>query len=220
MNDETPKHQVRAETLGERKDRHRARVNRIMDGLKAGTFSEGQVRNLLAGMLTIADLKGSEDKIMNIPTRKEFEKKVQQLVDEGVQFGFIIADIDHFKKYNDDYGHSTGDVVLGLVGSVLKETVREDDYLARWGGEEVGIIGIFKDEQELLEVCERLRTKVAENKGFIVGFNKVPGVTISLGAGIFKGGSFEEFFNKVDGMLNEAKQNGRNQSKILVENNV
>ncbi|KKQ91696.1 MAG: Diguanylate cyclase [Microgenomates group bacterium GW2011_GWC1_39_7b] len=203
-----------------RKDHHRARVDRIFDGLKDGTFNEEQVRKMLTGMLTIADLKGSQDNVMKMPNRSEFDKKVQKLVDEGVEFGFIIADIDHFKDFNDKYGHGVGDIVLALVGNSLKESLREGDFIARWGGEEIGILGFFKNEKELKEISERLRIKIAGIDHFTVSHEVIPGITVSLGAGIFKSGKFEDFFQKVDGKLYEAKKAGRNQVRIIESENV
>jgi diguanylate cyclase len=75
-----------------------------------------------------------------------------------VQFALIMADIDHFKRINDTYGHDTGDLVLQHVTAILKENLREHDHIGRWGGEEFLILLGGADEQGALAAIDHLQT--------------------------------------------------------------
>jgi diguanylate cyclase (GGDEF)-like protein len=122
----------------------------------------------------------------------------------------LLIDIDHFKKVNDLYGHDCGDFVLKLFSEVLSETVRDLDYVARWGGEEFLIVLSQTPKSEAYKVALRLLKEVVDhsfqydsrvlNISFSGGLNEIDA---SL--------SIEENLKIVDELLYKAKQNGRNQ---------
>ena len=72
----------------------------------------------------------------------------------------MILDIDHFKQYNDTYGHLAGDLLLAKAASIFRDTVREMDFVARYGGEEFLIVLPQSDTKEALQAAERIRHRV------------------------------------------------------------
>ena len=84
------------------------------------------------------------DELTGVANRKAFNEKLHLLMDDWrrhqVPFVLILADLDHFKRVNDSHGHSAGDRLLSAVGARLKELVRKDDFVARYGGDEFAIL--------------------------------------------------------------------------------
>jgi len=122
-------------------------------------------------------------------------------------FSFIICDIDHFKKVNDTYGHSVGDEVLKSIAKKIQDSVRESDFVARWGGEEFAILLPNTVLNEAVEVTKKIHKAIDSME-----HEKVGNVYISCGVSTFKEGDTQlSIFNRVDSALYEAKNNGRNQ---------
>lgn len=122
-----------------------------------------------------------------------------------------MIDIDHFKKFNDTYGHTFGDVVLKSVAAILRENTRYHDTVARYGGEEFAIILIDTELKEAVKLTERVRTLV-EKERLSYGEKKV-GVTISIGLTEFNpetDTSNDILIDRADKALYQSKQNGRN----------
>lgn len=123
----------------------------------------------------------------------------------------ILLDIDYFKKFNDTYGHQTGDIVLSTLGQVIRDTIRDSDFAARYGGEEFAIILHYTERPAALHVAERLR-KTVENCD-VRDKDNVLRITISLGVATFP---HEQIHNHkqivefADKALYKAKKNGRN----------
>jgi diguanylate cyclase (GGDEF)-like protein len=126
-------------------------------------------------------------------------------------FSLLIIDIDHFKKYNDTYGHLAGDEVLRRLASVFKETIRSSDYAARYGGEEFIIILPEISPEQGVEAAERIRRKVGEQR--FEGDGEAIEVTISVGVASYpeNGEDAETVIRNADEALYEAKKLGRNQ---------
>jgi len=119
----------------------------------------------------------------------------------------LFIDIDHFKYYNDLYGHSAGDVVLSKFGDIFKSCVREKDIIARYGGEEFAVILPNISEAEALKIGNRLRDAV-ENTYFEGEENQPNGkITISVGVSCYplKAKSKQELINTADDALYRAK---------------
>ena len=123
----------------------------------------------------------------------------------GIPLSIAIFDIDNFKKVNDTKGHVIGDQVLFDVAAILKNAVRESDYIGRYGGEE--FMAIFRDTGlEIAEkVSERIRQAI-EKHGFVENLK----VTISGGVSQFCGETMTEFIQSADNKLYFAKKNGKN----------
>lgn len=122
----------------------------------------------------------------------------------------LMVDIDYFKRYNDEYGHLSGDEILRRIGKVLKNGVHETDFVARYGGEEFAIILIHQGKEEAKKVAEELRKSV-ESMALKIG-GKDTRITISIGAATFPddAGSPDEIIKCADQVLYKAKTGGRN----------
>ena len=130
-------------------------------------------------------------------------------------FSILFFDIDHFKKFNDTYGHQVGDEVLKQVAVLFRNSLREDiDMPARYGGEEMIALLPETDAQGAHVVAERLRTAI-EAHGF-TGSDAPLHVTVSLGIAQFPqhGNDPLELIRKADTALYVCKKNGRNQTSI------
>ncbi|MFH0765943.1 MAG: GGDEF domain-containing response regulator [Calditrichota bacterium] len=139
----------------------------------------------------------------------------------GGELGMILADIDHFKKVNDNHGHQAGDYVLQEVARIMREAVRSIDTVARYGGEEFIFLMPETTGDGLIYVAEKLRKLIAGNN-FRAGLKpQDPGpdrITISLGAvdyPAFPAKSPGELVEKVDQALYQAKNTGRNKVVAL-----
>ena len=126
-------------------------------------------------------------------------------------FSILMIDIDHFKNFNDTYGHQAGDEVLKGVSNLLMEEAREIDIVARYGGEEFVLILLRCDIKAALKTAERIR-KMCSKKKFDIGDQHVS-VTMSIGVAMFPehAESPSSLINEADKALYKAKKLGRNQ---------
>lgn len=125
----------------------------------------------------------------------------------------VMIDIDHFKKYNDTYGHPAGDALLSAVARLLKENIRKIDIAARYGGEEFCLVLAETNKAAAVVVAEKMR-KLVELSQFQPQEARVNGrVTISLGVATFPDDatSMNDLIAIADRRLYHAKQGGRNQ---------
>ncbi|MDY0269987.1 diguanylate cyclase [Trichloromonas sp.] len=139
-------------------------------------------------------------------------EEVEKFVVKSVPFSLLLADVDHFKRINDTYGHQMGDGVLRDVSEVLRRGLRRSDALCRWGGDEFLILlrGTVLDEAK--EIAERLRQKV---ESFALPLLLGHGVTVSIGgSGLPPGRSLDRLFAEADSALYAAKATGRNRVSI------
>ncbi len=116
----------------------------------------GELNSRLAALATTDALTG-------IANHRAFHDRLAQRVQEaqrGRGFALAILDVDHFKRFNDEFGHQAGDQVLASVGATLKSNVGEGDFVARYGGEEFGVLFGGAGEAEAAVLCERLRTAI------------------------------------------------------------
>ncbi len=123
----------------------------------------------------------------------------------------ILLDIDYFKKFNDTYGHQTGDIVLRALGQVIKNSIRDSDFAARYGGEEFAIVLYYTDGPAAVQVAERLRHMVEHCD--VRDKDNVLHVTISLGVATFPHEQIrnhKQLVEYADKALYKAKENGRN----------
>ena len=152
----------------------------------------------------------THDTLTAIYNRAEYIKRVCLKI-KGAErysehFGLMLIDIDHFKLVNDNYGHVVGDKVLKKLAQTLLSNVREDDLVARWGGEEFIIIVNYATVDILENLTKKLQKKIAK-----VNFNPVSRLTVSFGLSVYIEGDTEEsLFKRVDNALYAAKQSGRN----------
>ncbi|HOO61808.1 MAG TPA: GGDEF domain-containing protein, partial [Bacillota bacterium] len=118
-------------------------------------------------------------------------------------------DIDHFKEFNDTYGHDLGDEVLKLVASSGEMMIRETDLFARFGGEEFIVVLVGTNSQNMMVVADAIRT-VMQNTG-VVHDGKTLQVTVSIGVTMArKDDTIDAVIKRADQMMYESKQQGRN----------
>lgn len=140
-----------------------------------------------------------------------FEKEIKKQAISGGDVSFVMLDIDHFKKINDSYGHTIGDAVLKELAMILSTSIRDCDYVGRYGGEEFSIILTKMNSDDTYEWCEMLRKKIQNHK-FYAGDLSIQ-VTVSMGFYCKSAkdtiGSYD-MIKTSDEALYKAKQNGRN----------
>jgi diguanylate cyclase (GGDEF)-like protein len=134
-------------------------------------------------------------------------EELEQLAGHGdhASLGMLVADLDHFKRINDEHGHPVGDAILQDVAYAMRKALRAFDLVYRIGGEEFVVLLPGADLDRTIEVGERLRAAVAEHRTGDIG------VTMSLGAAAARGSAvrFAELYGAADAALYEAKRAGR-----------
>lgn len=158
--------------------------------------------------------QANTDTLTGLPNRRFFEqianKEMSLMRRQKEYFAVLMMDIDHFKSVNDTYGHPAGDYVLVQVGRILSQTIREEDMVARIGGEEFVVASPYTNRLAAIVLAERLRKAV---EGLEIAFegNHIP-VTISIGIALMPqdGDNLSDVLGAADERLYVAKQNGRN----------
>ncbi len=160
----------------------------------------------------------TEDSLTEIANRRKFmlwfESEMTRMTRHPVSVSLAIADIDFFKSYNDSYGHQEGDYALKNIARELSHTLRNQDKIARFGGEEFIMLFPETDVKDCFLVCERLRKSVEK----LSSLRRA--VTISIGAVTChpKEGklvTFDDLLKVADSKLYDAKRSGRNQVKVV-----
>ncbi len=159
--------------------------------------------------------QASTDSLTRLFNRSKFDEvladEIELSNDTSSSLCVIFADIDFFKKINDEFGHSIGDEVLKEFAQILRESIRINDFIARWGGEEF-IITLQSTSKEQAEfIAQKIRQKVENHT-----FKHVGKRTISLGVTQYIANeSFESFIKRSDNALYKAQENGRNRVEVL-----
>ena len=132
-------------------------------------------------------------------------------------FSVLVIDIDHFKEYNDTYGHLAGDEVLSRLATVFKESVRSCDYVARYGGEEFILVLPEIGPEDGVKAAERIRKKVAKES--FAGDGKPIQVTVSVGVASYPkdGDDSQSIIRHADTALYKSKESGRNRVVLAGE---
>lgn len=140
---------------------------------------------------------------------QKLELSMQRKINLNVDFTVAIADIDNFKDLNDKYGHDCGDRVLKNIAEEIKGTVRDTDYVCRWGGEEILILFCGSGQESSGRVLERIRKNIEINGG-LYGEARI-GVTMTFGVSSSeKFSSVKEIILKADENLYHGKKSGKN----------
>jgi diguanylate cyclase (GGDEF domain) len=156
------------------------------------------------------------DGLTELYNHRYFQEQIRMQVEQSKRynnnFSLIIIDIDFFKKFNDTFGHQSGDAVLRQVAQTLKKNVRATDIVCRYGGEEMSIILPNTGKDEAFSTAQKICERVANRKFKLAG-DKETNVTISLGVSTFPfdGDSASAIIEEADKRLYNAKNNGRNQ---------
>jgi len=162
-----------------------------------------------------------KDGLTGLFNRRHFDNALKLAVERSKRnvdycFSLIMFDIDHFKKFNDTYGHQTGDEVLQQVAEFVQDTIRKTDVFCRYGGEEFAVILCGSDAEQGFLVAEKIR-KVVERIKIQTPIDTTK-VTISLGvAQYLPGDDEEEMIKKADSALYQSKERGRNRSSVFIK---
>lgn len=162
---------------------------------------------------TIAELEhlAQRDQLTGIYNRRHMNEIIEQKLgnrrrraDQGL--ALLMYDLDHFKRVNDTYGHEVGDIALKELTRRVKETVRDEDAIGRWGGEEFLVLVSNVTLEQAVNLAERIRVHVGETP-----FPHIGTITISIGvAHAWEGDTAATLFDRADKALYEAKNSGRN----------
>ena len=107
------------------------------------------------------------DSLTKVHTRRYLLDRLQEELERSkkhkIKMSFLMIDVDYFKKFNDEYGHLTGDQILRSIGGIIRESIREIDIAGRYGGEEFCIVLPDTDKEGALLAGERIRSSIAKD---------------------------------------------------------
>lgn len=143
---------------------------------------------------------------------KRFEEEIKRASRKSAPMSLLMLDIDHFKSYNDKFGHATGDLVLKYFAQVIKTSINEGDIAARYGGEEIAVLLTGAGVEEAKKISESIRKKI-EDMPFVLRREK-QNLTVSIGISNYPKdtASVEEMIRVADARLYKAKESGRNRT--------
>ena len=153
------------------------------------------------------------DPLTHILNRRGFadaaQNEIQRVFRGSKPFSLVLMDIDHFKRFNDTYGHACGDHILVRVTAMLRERIRDIDRIARWGGEEFILLLPETDEAAAGALAEKLRVAVSEN--YFEYEDKRLAIALTFGVSAYrKGDSFDACVAQADAAMYRGKETGRN----------
>jgi diguanylate cyclase (GGDEF)-like protein len=194
---------------------------------RAGTFNADDLRLLdvisglgavtLRNLLLYAKMEelAIRDSLTGLYVNRYFQERLAEEISRAfldkTSFSLILLDIDYFKKYNDEYGHSAGDLVLRNISTLISHCVEPSDIVARYGGEEFIVLLPNRKKKEAALFAEKIRSEIEKNRFML---RRAEGrVTASLGVATFpdEGRTKEEIIWAVDKKMYKAKSQGRNQ---------
>jgi diguanylate cyclase len=178
-------------------------------------LSRAEISNLQQSLEAIR-AESLTDPLTGLGNRKYFDRSIDTMVQNALASGeplsLLMFDIDHFKSFNDSYGHLTGDQVLRLVGMSLKQTIKGQDITARYGGEEFAVVLPNTALRQALTVADHIRRAVMSKELKKKSTGEILGrVTISVGVSMLKpGDDTNSLIERADACLYAAKRAGRN----------
>lgn len=198
--------------------------------LKTATVEAGERMRALEQLFTASVTRISElneqlarlekeatrDGLTSLANRRMFDNALSQVTrqatEDGANLALLLLDIDHFKKFNDTYGHPMGDNVLRLVAQVLMNHIKGRDLAARYGGEEFAIIltdvGLAEGMAVGQQICRLLETRPLMNR---TTGQKLGAITCSIGVAVYRAGeAMGNLVDRADKALYRAKRTGRN----------
>ncbi len=180
---------------------------------------EDATRELSDANIELAQL-ASCDHLTDLANRRHFENRLTESLgqppDDGKQLCLLLIDVDHFKSINDQHGHAAGDAVLAQIAKILRGSTRQDDLVARYGGDEF-MIKMHATREISKRRAEQILTTIESNP-FVWKGQEIK-VTLSMGLYCYSGSelSHDELLLKVDKAMYCAKKSGRNRVVELDE---
>jgi diguanylate cyclase (GGDEF)-like protein len=160
------------------------------------------------------------DPLTELPNRRQLNEDLEGVLSElaakGRKAVVAMADIDHFKRFNDDFGHKMGDVTLQAVSGVLRKAMRDADHIYRYGGEEFVMVFVDADSSEAEMLAERVRVAVEKTHIKTEGQGRATPVTISIGLACLPehGDDVGELIELADVAMYQSKTHGRNRVTV------
>jgi diguanylate cyclase len=184
--------------------------------LKKNFVEASQELSAIRVSLDQAEKRAKTDGLTGLANRLAFEeffcREQKAAAEDGSPLSVLLIDVDHFKRFNDDFGHGVGDEVLRLIAKVLRERVRDQDLPARYGGEELIAVLPGSDLKACAAVAESIRRSISECKITRRSIGQVlPGITVSVGVAQLRSGeAMADLIERCDRALYKAKETGRN----------
>lgn len=198
--------------LWERRNRKLSQLNQKLNALVTERTQE------LAEANAALKRQARTDFLTQLPNRLAFTEQFLFWQNHAIRtqktITLALLDVDHFKQINDKYGHEAGDHVLVKVAHVLKERLRKQDVVARWGGEEFILLLPETTAQGAYQLCEELRTQLAELCLVYADYHFSMSVTFGICTPKSLADELEIWVNHADIALYQGKRNGRNQTVI------
>ena len=188
-------------------------TNKVLEDRLASSKSE--ISNLQHSLEAIR-AESLTDPLTGLGNRKYFDRMIETAVQTSLAnnepLSLLMFDIDHFKSFNDSYGHLTGDQVLRLVGQSLKQLMKRQDITARYGGEEFAVVLPNTALRHALSVADQLRRTVMAKEQKKKSTGEILGrVTISVGVSLLRpDDDTDALIERADACLYAAKRAGRN----------
>jgi two-component system cell cycle response regulator len=171
---------------------------------------------------------GLTDSLTGVNNRRFFDQRIGEEVARSVRslepIACLFLDIDHFKEFNDKYGHPVGDQVLREVAALIRVQLRNSDVLGRYGGEEFAVLLPNTSGLSALEIAQRIRENIADNDFTLPHASQNGGLNVSVSIGVAdqpantiptdSGTLVERLLKRADIALYDAKRSGRDQVKI------
>jgi diguanylate cyclase len=200
-----------------------AKATERASALETNFVATSQELDKIRNSLREAEERSNTDALTGLANRRsmdEFLRSAQIVaMEKGEPLSALLIDIDHFKKFNDSYGHQVGDQVLRLVAKVLQENVRDQDLAARYGGEELFAVLPGADLGVCADVAERIRRRISDARlTRRASGQEISSVTVSIGVAQFKlAESAETLIERCDRALYQAKRSGRNRTVTEID---
>ncbi len=201
-------------------------INFGRKGINSFSFSDVKMLTLVAGHVALAIANARlytktrelsvKDELTQVYNRRHFQHMLQMEWKRSVRFSrdlsVVMIDVDHFKSYNDTFGHLQGDAVLKEIGKILRQNLREVDTVARFGGEEFILLLPDTDKRGAIAVAEKIRLLVEEYKFTNDDWEETKHISISAGVASYPDDvqEMEEMIDHADIALYRAKEEGRN----------
>ncbi|MBI4754128.1 MAG: diguanylate cyclase [Betaproteobacteria bacterium] len=184
----------------------------LLEALRALDESRQQIRAQNEELRRLA----TRDPLTGCLNRRSFFESAKGIFERHMksseEIACIMGDIDHFKGVNDTYGHAVGDYVIRAVAQIMGDSLRPEDLLCRYGGEEFCVLLPRTTEEQALKVAERIRTRIQDECGTLIA--TVPGMKVTNSLGVswigFGAEKVEEMLDQADQALYRSKKGGRN----------
>ena len=195
------------------------------DGLQLKARLDGAMQEIasLQQGLNAVRMESRIDPLTELANRKHFDETIEEAIRGAEQnkrpLSLLMIDIDHFKSFNDTFGHTTGDQVLRLVAMSFKQNIKGQDLAARYGGEEFAIVLPNTALKQGIAVADHIRNAVMAKELKKKSTGEVIGrITISIGvASLLQDDTNETLIERADNCLYAAKRNGRNRVVGIVD---